>query len=65
MKARWIKATGIKSAEKELEKEGHSIILKAVEIGAWGSIAGTLYQFLSQIGIKGRNRAKCLKRLIV
>ena len=29
-----------------------------MEIGARGFVAGTLYQFLSQIGIKGHNRAK-------
>ena len=38
--------------------------MKAVEIGARGFVVGTMYQFLSQIGIKGRNRAKCIKRLI-
>ena len=40
------------------------MIVKAVEIGARGFVEGTLYQFLSQIGIKGRNRAICIKRLI-
>ena len=34
------------------------------QIGAIGFVIGTLYQFLSQIGVKGRNRAKCIKRLI-
>ena len=36
-----------------LEKEGYSVIVKVVEIGARGFVAGTLYQFLSQIGING------------
>ena len=47
-----------------LEKEEYSLIVKAVEIGARGFVEGTLYQFLNQIGIKGRNRAKYIKRLI-
>ena len=50
--------------KKELKKEGYSMVLKAVEIGARGFVAGTLYQFLSQIGIKGCNRAKYIKCLI-
>ena len=50
--------------KKELEKEGYSVIVKAVEIGARAFIAGILYQFLSQIKIKRHNRAKCIKRLI-
>ena len=49
--------------EKELEKKGYSMIMKAVETGARGFVAGTLYQFLSQIRTKGRNRAKCIKCL--
>ena len=63
MKPGWIKATSIKQANaktlKELEKEGYSMIMKAVEIGARGFVAGTLYQFLSQIEIRERNRPKC------
>ena len=58
------KTSKYEDLKKELEKEGYSVILKAVEIGARGFVAGTLYQLLSQIGIKGRNRAKCIKRLI-
>ena len=50
--------------KKELEKEEYSVIVKVVEIGARGFVAGTLYQFLSQIGIKGRNRAECMKHHI-
>ena len=69
MKAGWTKATSIKPAntkilKKELEKERYSVIVKAVEIGARGFVAGTQYQFLNQIRIKGRNRAKCIKHLI-
>ena len=41
-----------------LQKEGYSMIMKAVELG------DTLYQFLGQIRIKGHNRAKCIKCLI-
>ena len=33
--------------EKELEKEGYHVIMKAVEIGAKGFVAGTLYEFES------------------
>ena len=47
-----------------MEKEEYSVIVKTVEIGARGFIAGSLYQLLCQIGIKGRDRAKCIKRLI-
>ena len=54
----------MKILKKELEKEGYSMIMKAAEIGARGFVTGTLYQFLNQIRIKGRNRAKCIKRLI-
>ena len=50
--------------KKELEKEDYSVIMKAVEIGERGFVAGNLYQFLGQIGIKGRNRGKCIKRHI-
>ena len=67
MKASWSKVTSIKPYEdlkKELEKLGYSGIAKAVEMRARGFVAGTLYQFLGQIGIKGRNRAKCIRRLI-
>ena len=49
--------------KKELEKEGYSVIMKTVEIGARGLVEGTLYQFQSQIRIKGRNRSKRIKRL--
>ena len=48
--------------KKELEKEGYSMIMKAVEIGTRGFVAAALYQFPSQIGIKGPNRAKSIKR---
>ena len=40
--------------KKELEKEGYCVIVKSIEIGARGFVAGTLYQFISQVGIKGR-----------
>ena len=40
------------------------MIMKAVEIGARGFVAGTMYQFLSQIRIKEHNKAKCIKHLI-
>ena len=49
--------------KKELEKEGYSITVKAMEIGARGFVAGTLYQFLGQIGINRCNRSKSMKRL--
>ena len=52
------KTSKYEDLKKELEKEGYIVIVKTVEI------ASTLYQFLSQLGIKGRNRAKCIKRLI-
>ena len=58
------KTSKYEDLKKELEKKGYSVIVKAVEIGARGFVASTLYQFLSQIGIKGRNRAKCIKHLI-
>ena len=58
------KARKYEALTKKLEKEGYSVIMKAVEIGARGFVAGTLYQFLSQIGIKGHKRAKCIKHLI-
>ena len=54
----------MKILKKDLEKEGYNVIMKTVEIGARGFVAGILYQFLSQIGIKGHNRAKCVKHLI-
>ena len=38
--------------------------MKAVEIGARNFVVGILYQFLSQIGIKGHNRDKCIKCLM-
>ena len=50
--------------KKELGKEGYSVIVKAVKVGPRGFVAGTLYQFLNQLVIKERNRAKCIKRLI-
>ena len=50
--------------KKELYKEWYSVIVKAVEIRARSFIEGTLYQFLSQIRIKGCHRAKCIKCLI-
>ena len=52
-----------KDLKKELEKEGYSVTVKAVEIGARGFVAGTLYQFLGQIGINRRNRSKSMKDL--
>ena len=48
--------------KKELEKEGYSVTVKAVEIGARCFVAGTLYQFLGQIGINRRNWSKSMKR---
>ena len=51
------KTSKYEDLKKELEKEENSVIVKAVEIGARGFVVGTLNQFLSQIGIKGRNRA--------
>ena len=69
MKSGWIKATSIKPAntkilKKSWKKEGYSVTVKAVEIEARGFVAGTLYEFLGQIGIKGRNRAKSIERHI-
>ena len=55
------KTSKYKDLKKDLEKEGYSVIVKAVEIGVRGFVAGILNQFLSQIRIK---RAKCIKRLI-
>ena len=49
------KTSKYKDLKKELENEGYSVIVKAVEIGAKGFVAGTLYQFLSQIRIKECN----------
>ena len=40
------------------ETSKYEDLKKAEEIGARSFIAGTQYQFLSQIGIKGHNRAK-------
>ena len=57
------KTSKYEDLKKELEKEGYSLIIKAVEIGARGFIAGTLYQFLGQIGINQRNRSKSMKCL--
>ena len=58
------KTSKYEDLKKEMEKEGYSLIVKAVEIGAKGFVPGTLYQFLSQMGMKGQNRAKYIKRLI-
>ena len=55
------KTSKYEDLKKELEKEGYSMIVKAVEIGARGFVVGTLYQFLGQTGIKGCNRAKWIK----
>ena len=44
----------------ELEKQGYSMIMKVVKMGARGFVAGTLSQFLGQIGIKRHNRVKCI-----
>ena len=51
-----VKTSKYEDLKKELEKGGYSVTVKAVEIGARGYIAGTLYQFLGQmesIGIIG------------
>ena len=58
------KTSKYQDLKKELEKEGYSVIVKAVEKRARGFVAGTLYQFLGQIGIKGCNRVKCIRRFI-
>ena len=58
------KASKYENLKKEMEKEGCSVIVKAVEIRAKGFVTGTLYQCPSQIGIKGRNRTKFIKSLI-
>ena len=42
----------MKMFKKELEREGYSKIMKAVEIRARGFVAGSLYQVLDQIRIK-------------
>ena len=39
----------------ELEKEGYSVIVKAMEIEARGSVAGTQYQF------QGQTKARFIK----
>ena len=41
-----------------MEKEGYSMTMKSMEMGARGFIAGTLYQLLVQIRIKRHNRVK-------
>ena len=41
------KTSKYEDLKKELEKEGYSVIMKAVEIGARGFVAGNLYQILS------------------
>ena len=56
------KTSKYEDVKKKLEKEGYSMIVKAAEIGARGFVAGALYEF--QIRIKGRNKAKCIKRLL-
>lgn len=58
------KTNKYENLKSELIKEGYNAIVRAVEIGARGFVSGTLHQFLGQIGIKGRNRAKSIKRLI-
>ena len=58
------KTSKYEALKKEQKKEGYSVIMKAMEIRARGFVAGTLYQFLSQISIKECNRAKCIKCLI-
>ena len=57
------KTSKYEDLKAELEKEGYSVTVRAVEIGARGFVSGTLYQFLGQIGIKGRNRTKSIKHL--
>ena len=57
------KTSKYEDLKKELEKEGYSVTVKAVEIGARSFVAGTLYQFLGQIGINRRNRSKSMKSL--
>ena len=57
------KTSKYEDLKAELEKEGYSVTVRAVEVGARGFVSGTLYQFLGQIGIKGRNRTKSMKRL--
>ena len=57
------KTSKYEDLKKELEKEGYSITVKAVEIRARGFVAGTLYQFLEQIGINRCNKSKSMKRL--
>ena len=65
MKAGWIKATSINPAndlkKRSLKRAGKGRVQCDLESYRNRS---TLYQFLSQIGIKGRNIAKCIKRLI-
>ena len=56
------KTSKYEDLKKELEKEGYSVTVKAVEIGARGFIAGTLYQFLGQIGINRHYRSKSMIR---
>ena len=47
MKATSIKTSRYEDLKKELEKEGYSVNVKAVEIRARGFVAGTVYQFES------------------
>ena len=58
------KTSKYEDLKKELGKEGYSVIVKAIEIGARGFVAGTLYQFLGHIRIRGRKRAKFIRRHI-
>ena len=61
----WIKPANTNILKKKRTgKEGYGAIVKAVEIGTRGFVAGTQYQFLSQIEIKGHNRAKCMKHFL-
>ena len=57
------KTSKYEDLKKELEKKGYSVIVKAMEIGASGFVAGTLYQFLGKIGFNRHNRSKSMKRL--
>ena len=58
------KTSKYEDLKTELENKGYSVIVKAVEMGARGFVAGTLYQFLGQIGIKGLMKVKCIRCLI-
>ena len=58
-----IKPANSEDLLKKLEKEGYSVIVKTVKMGARGFVAGTQYQFLGQMGIKGCNWVKCIRHL--